>query len=231
MNYELCRNNFFKINFFFIIEEIKLNTVIVDGSYISGILAKNMYKSKFTGCKSIQPLRQYLVEAPFTAMTVPSLFGSVSTSFAQWAGEIFSHSSRENCSSSAKFDGDHRWTAICKSRHKCSIGFKSGLWLHHSRTFIFLLFSHSIVALALCFGSSSCWNVNLLPSFRFMADSSKFSSRILLHFVPSMVPSILPSLPVPADEKQPHNMMLPPPCVTVGMVLTAGCAVLGLFQT
>ena len=43
--------------FLFITEEIKLNTVIVEGGYMSGIPAKNMYKSKFTGCKSIQPPR------------------------------------------------------------------------------------------------------------------------------------------------------------------------------
>ena len=149
---------------------------------MSGIPAKNMYESKFTCYKSIHPLYQYLVETPFTAMTVMSVCGSVSTNSAQWDGEIFVHSSRESRSSSAKFDEDRRWTAIFKSRHKCSTGFKSGLWLSHSRTFIFFLFSHSSVALFLCFGSLSCWNVNLLPSFRFMTDSSRFSSRILLDF-------------------------------------------------
>ena len=50
--------------------------------------------------------------------------------------------------------------------------------------------------------------VLLLPSFRFMADSGRFSSRILLNFAPFIVPSILTSLPVPADEKQPLNTML-----------------------
>jgi hypothetical protein len=30
--------------------------------------------------------------------------------------------------------------------------------------------------------------------------------------------SILTSLPVPAAEKHPHSMILPPPCFTVGMV-------------
>ena len=46
---ELCRNDFSKLTFLFITEEIKLNTIIVEGGYISGIPAKNMYKSKFTG--------------------------------------------------------------------------------------------------------------------------------------------------------------------------------------
>ena len=34
----------------------------------------------------------------------------------------------------------------------------------------------------------------------------------------SVLPLILTSLPVPAAEKHPHIMMLPPPCFTLGMV-------------
>ncbi len=33
------------------------------------------------------------------------------------------------------------------------------------------------------------------------------------------LPSIATSRPVPAAEKHPHSMMLPPPCFTVGTVL------------
>ena len=51
--------------FLFITEEIKLNTVIVEGGYIARIPAKNMYKSKFTGCKSIQPLSSVLCGSIF----------------------------------------------------------------------------------------------------------------------------------------------------------------------
>uniref|UniRef100_A0A674EWI5 Serine/threonine-protein kinase MRCK alpha n=1 Tax=Salmo trutta TaxID=8032 RepID=A0A674EWI5_SALTR len=46
----------------------------------------------------------------------------------------------------------------------------------------------------------------------------RFSSRITLHFAPFIFTSILTSLPVPAAEKHPHSVMLPPPCFTVGMV-------------
>ena len=38
-----------------------------------------------------------------------------------------------------------------------------------------------------------------------------------LYLVRFIFPSILTSLPVPAAEKHPHSMMLPPPCITVGM--------------
>ena len=158
----------------------------------------------------------------------------MSTSFAQCDGEMFVNSSRENCSCSATFDGYHRWTEIFKSRHKWSIGFKSGLWLDHSRTFILFLFSHSSVAVALCFRSLSCWNVNLLTRFRFMANWSRFSSRIIIYFVPYIVPSLLTSLPVPADEKQLHNMMLPPPYLPgwcwLGDVQCSACADITLWM-
>ena len=40
-----------------------------------GITSKNMYKSKFTGCKSIQPLRSVLGGITFAAITATSFFG------------------------------------------------------------------------------------------------------------------------------------------------------------
>ena len=73
-------------------------------------------------------------------------------------------------------------------------------------------------------GSLSCWKVNLRSSLRFWSLWSRFSSRISLYFAPFIFPSILTSLSVPAAEKHPHSMMLPPPCFTVGMVP-------GSFQT
>ena len=107
--------------------------------------------------------------------------------------------------------------AILKSRRKWSSQNFDWATQYH---FIFFQFSHSSVALALCFRSLPCWNVNLLSRFRLMADSNRFSSSIILYFALSIVPSILTSLSVPADEKQPCNMMLAPPCLRVGMVLT-----------
>ena len=94
----------------------------------------------------------------------------------------------------------------------------SGLWLGHSRTFRDLSRSHSCVVLAVCLGSLSCSKVNLCPSLRSWALWSRFSSRMSLYFAPFNFPSILTSLPVPANEKQPHSMMLLPPYLTVGMV-------------
>ena len=43
-----------------------------------------------------------------------------------------------------------------------------------------------------------------------------FSSQIAGYLAPSLFLSTLNSFPVPAEEKHPHNMMLPPPCFTWG---------------
>ena len=75
------------------------------------------------------------------------------------------------------------------SLQRCSIRFKSGLWLGHSR------------------------KLEATPAL-----SCKFSSRISLYFPPFIFPSILTNLPVPAAEKHPHNIMLPPPFFTVGLL-------------
>ncbi|KAK5609688.1 hypothetical protein CRENBAI_026233 [Crenichthys baileyi] len=54
--------------------------------------------------------------------------------------------------------------------------------------------------------------VNRHPSLQFSAASNNFASRIVLNLAP------LTSFPLPAEEKHPHSMTLPPPCVTEGMV-------------
>ncbi|MEQ2281636.1 hypothetical protein AMECASPLE_032478 [Ameca splendens] len=89
--------------------------------------------------------------------------------------------------------------------------------LAHRTTKICYVLNHSIVALALCLGSLSCWKVNLL-SLQSFADSNRFSSKIALYLASSIFPSTLTTFSVPAEEKQAQTMMLPPPCLTVGMV-------------
>ncbi len=139
-----------------------------------------------------------------------SLFGKDATSFSHLDLGILCHSSLQILSSSVRLDGKRWWTAIFRSLQRCSIGFKSGLWLGHSRTVTELLWSHSFVILAVCLGSLSCWKVNLRPSLRSWA---------------------LWRSPVPAAEKHPHSMMLPPPCFTVGTVLDRWWAVPGFLHT
>ena len=93
-------------------------------------------------------------------------------------------------------DGECLWTAIFKSCQRFSIGFRSGLWLGHSNTWICVDLNHSIVALAVCFGLLSCWKVKLCPSLKSFADSNRFSSKIVLYF-----PSSHQFNPVPAEKK------------------------------
>ena len=91
--------------------------------------------------------------------------------------------------------------------------------------------SHSSIVLAVCFGSLSCWKVNLRPSLRSWALWSRFSSSFSLYSAPFIFPSILTCLPVIAIEKHHHSMMLPPPFFIVGIVLARRWAVPGFLQT
>ncbi len=125
-----------------------------------------------------------------------SLFGKDATSFSHLDLGILCHSSLQILSSSVRLDGKRWWTAIFRSLQRCSIGFKSGLWLGHSRTVTELLGSHSFVFLAVCLGSLSCWKVNLRPSLRSWALWRRFSSRISLYLAAFIFPSIATSRPV-----------------------------------
>ncbi len=97
--------------------------------------------------------------------------------------------------------------------------------------------SHGVVVkpllliLAVCFGSLSCWKVNLRPSLRSWALWRRFSSRISLYLAAFIFPSMQPVRPVPAAEKHPHSMMLPPPCFTFGTILDRWWAVPGFLHT
>ena len=121
----------------------------------------------------------------------------------------FSHSSLQILSSSVRLDVEHCYTDIFRCLQRCSIGFKSGLWLKHWD----LSRSQSWVVLAVCLRSLSCWKMNVCPSLR----SWLFCFHQGYLCAPFIFPLILTSLPDPAAEKLCHSMMLPP-CFTVGMV-------------
>ncbi len=121
------------------------------------------------------------------------------------------------------------WTAIFRSLQRCSIGFKSGLWLGHSRTVTELLWSHSFVILAVCLGSLSCWKVNLRPSLRSWALWRRFSSRMSLYLAAFIFPSIA-TVVLSLQLKNTPTAWCCPPCFTVGTVLDRWWAVPG-FST
>ncbi len=57
----------------------------------------------------------------------------------------------------------------------------------------------------MCFGSLSCWKVNLLPSLRFWMLWTGFSLRLSLYFGALSLSSTLTSPSVPAAEKHPYR--------------------------
>ena len=125
----------------------------------------------------------------WTAITASSLFEYDATSLAHLSLGSFAHSSLQHLSSSIRLDGKRRCTAIFRSLQRCSIGFKSGLWLGHSRTFTELSWSHSFDILAVCLGSLSCWKMNRRPSLRSRALLEQvFIQDVSVHCLHSSFP-------------------------------------------
>ncbi len=78
--------------------------------------------------------------------------------------------------------GEH-WSF--SSLHRCSIGFRYGDWLGHSRTLTCFLRSHTLFALVMCLGSFSCWKTE---------HEGKEGMRLLAKILRYMAPSIHPPL-------------------------------------
>ncbi len=108
-----------------------------------------------------------------------------------------SHSSLQILSKSLRFRGWCLETRTFISLHIFSIGLRSVIWLGHSRTLMCFFLSHFFVALAVCFGSLSCWNTHPRPIFNALA--------LMVHryMAPSIVPLMRCSCPVPLAEKHP----------------------------
>ncbi len=75
-------------------------------------------------------------------------------------------------------EGFRAWIDCLRSCHSISIGFKPGLWLGHSKTFILFFLSHSEVDLLVCLGSLSCCITQVCLSLRSQTDGRTFSFRI-----------------------------------------------------
>ena len=128
-----------------------------------------------------RPFTQYFVEASLAVIISSSLHGYDTTSLAHLHLGNFSLSSLQILSSSIRLDGERWCAALFRSLQSCSIGFKSGLWLGHSRIFTDLTWSYSCIVLAVCLGSFSCWNGK--PSLTVWVSWelwSRFPSRISL---------------------------------------------------
>ncbi len=62
------------------------------------------------------------------------------------------------------------------SLHRFSMRLRSGDWLGHSRTLMCFFLSYSFVALAVSFGSLSCWNTQPQPIFNALALTVHFDA-------------------------------------------------------
>ncbi len=138
---------------------------------------------------------------------------------------ILAHSSIQVFSRSFRFWGCRLSTRSFSSLHRFSIGFRSGDWLGHSKILKCFLWRDSLVALAVCLGSLSCWKTQPRPIFNALTEIRRLLAKISRYMAPSILPSIQCSRPVPFAEKHPQSMMFPPPCFTVGMVF------LGLYSS
>lgn len=72
--------------------------------------------------------------------------------------------------------------------------------------------------LVVCLGSLSCCEVNHLPVFSHLVAAGFHQEWPVTTW------------PIPAKEKQPHNIMLPQPCFTI-ITAPGWCAVFGFCQT
>uniref|UniRef100_A0A3P9DV41 Uncharacterized protein n=1 Tax=Maylandia zebra TaxID=106582 RepID=A0A3P9DV41_9CICH len=151
--------------------------------------------------------------------------------FAHTVVGILAHSSMQIFSRAVMFWGCRRATRTFNSRHRFSMGLRSGDWLGHSRTFKCFLRSHSFVARAVCFGSLSCWKTQPRFIFKVLTDGRRFWLKISRYMAPFILSLTRISRPVPLAEKQPHSMMFPPPCFTVGMVFLGCNSVFFFLQT
>lgn len=99
------------------------------------------------------------------------------------------------------------WTPSFKSFHRCRIR-------------DFLVSSHQLHAsLGFMHCPSGIW-----ISGQFFRHFCRLHEVFLqnlpaLYLSPSILPLIMTSSPIPADEKHPHNIILPPPCFTAAVVL------------
>ena len=92
---------------------------------------------------------------------------------------------------------------------RCSIGFKSGDMLGQSITFTLSFFSKAVVVLEVCFGSLSCWNTALRPSFwrEVIMLCSSISQYMLEFMFPSVKLSNTCSIHAAPDHDIPTTML------------------------
>ncbi len=95
--------------------------------------------------KSACPLNLITGWATLAATTAIKLCDNLRLSLLQRCGGILPTHLGRIVVIQPPLEGFRAWTAFLRSCHSISIGFRSGLWLGHSKVFIVFFFSHSEV--------------------------------------------------------------------------------------
>ena len=150
------------------------------------------------------PSSRYLVDATLAAIT-ESVWMGLNQAYAHLDTAILFSFSLQNCSSSARLHRDQVRTGLFMSSHKFSIGLKPEPLMN-----IHLVdFKPFLCSFCCMFGLLSCCKIHFFTS----------CSSVFIHSVAVFIsPFSFSSLPVPAAQKHPQSMMLPPPCFMVRMV-------------
>lgn len=151
-------------------------------------------------------LGQYLVAPALAADAAASLRGNVSVIFAHLDPDIFASLSWQNCSRSFELDWAYWEYQISSLATDSQWEWGMWAWLDYSKTFRFLPLNHSNVAFAVYLWLLSCWMVNNCSW-----KTETYNLRL---------PCICPPSTLQI-KKHPHQKMLPPPCFTVGIVMSS----------
>lgn len=127
-----------------------------------------------------------MAKKPFLASS-GTTFVVVGYQVCRFQAGALAHSSLQKPLKSFRFLGS--CLAICSfsSLLRFSIRLRSGAWLGHSLTLMCFFFSHSFVALVVCFGSLSC---HPRPIFDVLAEGRRLSSKVLQYMTLFIAPSV-----------------------------------------
>ena len=104
---------------------------------------------------------QYLVCPPLAMSTCMTLRGMDSTNVCKTSGVILAQASVRCFQRSSKLVGLAGCSFLKRISHRCSMGFKSGLWAGQSRIRTRLESKKLHTRLALWQGALSCWKINV----------------------------------------------------------------------
>jgi hypothetical protein len=152
---------------------------------------------------------------PFAFMTAWSLPGILSTRCLNVSGGMAGYYSSYRAVSDVGHWGLER-SRHSNSSHRCSTGFRSGLWAVQYISGTLLSTNHSLTDLPLWQGALSCWYRQLSsPNWSSTVDSMQ---QVKMSLYPSAFrfPRSITIGPSPFHEKHPHTIMPRPPNFTGG---------------